>query len=146
MVPLLRDMECRVITCRTDKAAKEAIMMTYITEDEEKQLDEGYDIRIKRGPYSFNVKPSDVECYGIIDFHRGSEDLEIIASFDWLRHLTFCGVVVPSNYDYENHCAYSDLKIARVYDTTRPEVVAQYFHGTLNKPERTLIFRYIIHG
>lgn len=117
--------------------------MTSITKEEEEQLDNNESIHIKRGGFEFNIEPNDVFCYGHIDFHDNSADMDVISGFKWLNHLVFRGVIVPANYDYEKHCAYSDIKTYRYYDTMKPEVVAQYAHGCIGKPERTIIFKQV---
>ena len=121
---------------------KKFIVMTYLTEDEENQIDNGKTINIVRNKRKFSIQAKDCLCYGEIDFHLGSDDSKIISNFKWLSHLVFCGVWVPSNYDYDTHTTTSDRKTGRWYDTMRPEVVCRYYHGILGKPKRTLIFRY----
>jgi hypothetical protein len=126
----------------TDNKKGMSVVMTSITAEEEIELDKGNDICIKRGGMKITIPVRNVYCYGVIDFHTDSSDMNIIADFDWLDHLKFSGIIVPSNYDYDKHCAYSDLNVARQYDTFYPEVVAQYGHGVIGKPERTVIFRH----
>lgn len=139
---LSENLEYRIITSHIDKINKYSIIISSITEEEELDLDNNKAITIKRGNKTFNIQPNNIECYGVIDFHNSSDDMDIIADFNWLNHLTFGGVVVPSNYDYERHCVQTPLNIPLVYDTFRPEVVAQYAHGLIGKPERSIIFKH----
>jgi len=117
-------------------------IMTYITEDEERALDNKESIEIDRGSRHFTINPHDVYCYGEIDFHNGSEDYKELAKLKFLSHLCFCGVWLEANYDYDKHCCYSPINRKQWYDTTRPEVLAQYTHGILGKPKRTIIFNH----
>ena len=137
----MKDFPYCTIVSRIDKTKRKSIIITSITQDEENELDKNHSITIIRGKKKFNINPNDIECYGIIDFHSGSEDMDTIADFNWLDHLSFCGIWVPANYDYEEHCAYSTIKVPKWYDTTRPEIVAQYCHGIIGKPERCVIFK-----
>lgn len=123
------------------KKEKESVIMSYITEEEEHELDKNGFISILRGGITFNIYSYDVYCYGEINFEPDSDDYATIATFNWLSHLDLLGVVIPANYNYEKHVAYSDTGKLKWYDTVRPEVYAQYVHGVLNKPKRTIIFR-----
>ena len=121
----------------------ESVVMTYITEEEEEVIDAGKTITIKRSNLSFTIKPSNIYCYGEIDFSNNSEDMDIISTFTWLDHLLIRGVCIPSNYNYDKHECISRNKQPMWYDTTKCEVLAKYVHGCLGKPKRTLIFRQV---
>lgn len=141
-VPLLENLPFYQIISRTNGNVVTRIFIAAITEEQEIDLDNEKEITLEFDDVVFNISPNKVECYGIIDFHNNSEDMDTIANFDWLNHLGFCGKWIPSNYDYEHHCAYSDINVPRMYDTVRPEVLAQYAHGLIGKPERCVIFKY----
>lgn len=117
--------------------------MSSLTEDEEKRLDNKETIEIIREGTKFTIAPTDVYCYGNIDFHTGSDDYKQLAKFTFLNHLCFCGIWVPADYNYDKHVCYSEIGRPTWYDTTRPEVLAQYVHGILGKPKRTIIFKCI---
>lgn len=118
-------------------------MITAITEEDENNLDEGLPISIVRDNKTYNINPTNVYCYGEIDFKKGSEDSEVISNFTWLDHRILRGIVIPSHYDYEtNEIMASDDNIIKYYDTVRPEKVTRWLHGLLNKPNRTLIFKH----
>lgn len=123
-------------------------IMTYLTKDEEVDIDNKKTITIQRGSREFTISPRDIYCYGEIDFNTGSDDYKELAKLKFLNHLCFCGVWIEANYDYKNHCCYSPIKRKQWYDTTRPEIVAQYTHGILGKPKRCIIFnhRYVGNG
>lgn len=123
-------------------------IMTYLTKEEEIALDNKETIEIDRGFRHFIISPRDVYCYGEIDFHDGSDDYKELAKMKFLNHLCFCGVWIEANYDYDKHCCYSPIKRKQWYDTTRPEVLAQYTHGILGKPRRCVIFshKFVGHG
>lgn len=141
-LPVRNDYYSLVSKKRLNKHS-ECVVMSFITEKEEKLIDEGHSIRIKRGNISFIIKPEDIYCYGIIDLHHGSEDMDVISTFNWLDHLNMLGVCVPANYNYNTHTCVSDIKKVQWYDTTKCDVLAQYAHGFIGKPERTIIFRQI---
>lgn len=135
-------MTYRTIVSRIDKINNYSIIIAGISEVEELDLDKNKAITIERGNKSFTIQPNNVECYGVIDFHNSSDDTDIISDFNWLSHLTFAGITVPSNYNYENNSISTPINIPLVYDTFRPEVVAQYCHGLIGKPERCVIFKH----
>ena len=135
-----------VISCRSiSKLEKEVILIAPITEEQEKSLDKGF-LRYKDSECTFDIDASCKPIYGPIDFTTGSDDYQVLETMNWLDHLTGIGIVVPSDYNYEEHCCYSPLKTARYYDTTNPAVVAQYKYACLGKPERVCIFRKRING
>lgn len=131
-----------VLTPDYNREARRRIVITSITEEEELALDSGQEITIIRGDVPFIVNPKIVEYYGIIDFNDDSDDMNVIATTsNWFNNVTTCGMWLPSNYNFKEHCALSDLDIPRVYDTYKPEVVAQYGYACIGKPERCAIFK-----
>ena len=134
-----------VMTSRSfsNRNSKELIIMIPITEDDEKRLDKGT-LHAFRGDQEFFILPDKIICYGKIDFSNLSEDLDTISNMNWLDHLILRGVVVPSDYNYEEHCCYPPGKYIRYYDTTNPAIIAKYAHACLDKPERCCIFKQII--
>ena len=124
----------------SNNKGKESIIMIPITEDEEHKLDKG-SLNVVRDNQKFLISSDNIICYGDIDFSNSSEDMDVISGMNWLNHLSLQGIVVPSDYDYENHCCYPPGKYIRYYDTTNPAIVAQYAHGCLGKPERCCIFK-----
>lgn len=118
--------------------------MTHITKEEEDALDNGEMIKIKRGKLTFNIEKKNVLCYGQIDFSTGSDDYEELKNQTWFNDYDLAGVTVPSNYDYEENVIASDIKGGRYYDTTKVEIVTQYYHGVLGKPKRTIIFKHYV--
>ena len=140
----LRDkMPFYIIVTNKNILCKYSIVMTSITEKEEKLIDAQQEITIERGGVKFNISSKNVYCYGTIDYTDYSDDLDVIADFSWLNHLSFRGVVIPANYDYNTHTCKSILNIPKQYDTFKPDVVAQFGHGCLGKPEKTAIFKHI---
>lgn len=119
----------------------ESVMISYITEEDEKAIDNGFSIAIKRGNLMFHIDPEDIYCYGDINFANGSKDMDVISSFNWLDHLGLRGICVPANYNYNKHECKSINKKPMWYDTTKPEVVAKYAHAFIGKPKLTIIFR-----
>lgn len=131
----------RVICSRSiNKTERESVIMIPITEKEEHNLDNGY-LHWVRGSYEFIIEPANKPIYGLIDFTTNSDDYHVLETMNWLDWVTGFGIVIPANYDYEHHCCYSPIKIAKTYDTSNPAKVAQYLHGCLGKPERVCIFK-----
>ena len=130
-----------LVSKKTVSKQNESVVMTYITEAEEKAIDKGKTITLKRGNLKFTIQPSNIYCYGEIDFNNDSEDMDVISTFNWLDHLITRGVCVPSNYDYNKHECISINKRPMWYDTTKCELYAKYVHACLGKPKRCLIFR-----
>lgn len=139
-LPIREDYYSLVSKKNTSKQ-NESVVMTYITEAEENAIDKGKTITLKRGNLSFTVNPTNIYCYGEIDFSNDSEDMNVISTFTWLDHLLTRGVYVPSHYNYERHECVSNNKRPMWYDTTKCEVYAKYVHACLGKPKRCLIFR-----
>lgn len=122
---------------------KKSIIMIPISEAEELELDNGA-LHVVRDNIEFSILSKDIICYGEIDFSNDSEDMDTIANMNWLDHLILQGVIVPSDYNYEEHCCYPPGKYIRYYDTTNPATVARYVHGCLGKPQRCCIFKHTI--
>ena len=133
-----------VLISRIDKSYREQVIITYITEEEEQQLDEGKQLTLERGNASFQVHGNNIYCYGEVDFHEGSDDCKQIATFNFLDYLDWKGVILPSDYHYDTHTCHSPIKSYRWYETWSPEILARYAHGCLNKPERIVLFRRLL--
>lgn len=137
----------QVITSRSINSQEiEVIVMISLTEDEEKLLDNDGFLKCEKGGQIFIINKNNIICYGPIDFTTNSDDYCVIQDMKFLDHLMAQGICVPSNYDYKEHCSYSDLRKARYYDSTNPAVVTQYIHGRLGKPHSCCIFKEKING
>lgn len=85
-----------------------------------------------------NISKTQICFYGEMDFTTGGEDYETIKEYDDL----FSGnpSIIPANYNYNTHsCKVED--ILKTWETFRPELIVQYFHGRLGKPKRCMIFK-----
>lgn len=130
-----------IISYNESKYFRKSILMTFITEEEEEQLDAGEIVVIERDGHKIPLTKQNVQCYGIVDLSTNSDDFWDIADFGWFSHLTNMGVQIPARYNYKgNYCYAVDGKIL-YYDTFRPELVVQYLHGLAGKPERIVIFK-----
>lgn len=132
---------CRIINNKEEHS----VMMIPISEQEENEIDKGGELSVKRHNLEFNIETKDIYCYGKINFDNGSEDMDTLSEFNWLDFMTERGKSIPANYNHKNHTCRTDTDRVKYFDTTRPELVAQYAHGLLGKPERVLIFRYIVY-
>lgn len=138
-MPIFKDYV--VVDVRAERGFKHIVYLTHINEDEEKIIDSGDSLIIKRNNKKFNLRlSSNILCYGEVDFSKGSDDLKEIATFTFLDYLGAVGVRIPSDYDYENHCCHSPLKRYRYTETFKPDVLVRYKHGCLNKPKRIALF------
>lgn len=137
----ITNMEYQILCSRsTNNKERELIIMIPISDKEELALDNGLLVTHK-SDVTFNIDKHNIIAYGEIDFSDNSDDFNVIQGMRWLDHLDGLGIIVPSEYNYEEHCCYSPIKSYRYYDTTNPAVVAQYFHGILGKPKRCCIFK-----
>lgn len=125
-----------------DKVVTKTIILTYITKEEEDFIDnmDKLPLVIKRGDYSFSIKPNQIYCYGEVDLTNGSKDLEQIREFDFCTR-DYSGYKLSSNYNYKKHCALSPLKHKELWtETWDSGRIVQYAHGCLGKPERICLF------
>ena len=126
-------------------AQKRYVVMTYISEEEEKEID-GLDdkfIKLERGDIVFSINHSRIYCYGEINLHD-EETIETINKFRFLDFLSsFTGIHIYSNYDYDKHCCYSSKKFPLLTETWQPIDLVKYAHGTINKPNRIILFDYV---
>lgn len=133
--------QCMTICSHIDKISHFAVNITYITQEEEEQLDNGDTIIIKRDGIHYTIDPKSIFCYGEIDFHTSSDDYLTIEDFDWLKHADN-SFIIPSRLNYDNGTAFHRSR-NRPYtwiDTFNSAAVAQYLHCKIGKPKRTLIF------
>ena len=86
-----------------------------------------------------NIPKTQICFYGEMDFTTGSEDYETIKDYDDL----FSGnsSIIPANYNYDTHSCEIKEDILKTWETFRPELIVQYFHGRLGKPKRCIIFK-----
>lgn len=118
--------------------------MTYITEEEEQELDKNNTLTLKRNNIIFQIHSNNVYCYGEVNFKEGSDDCKQIATFNFLDYLGWKGIMLPSDYHYDTHECHSPLTSYRWYETWQPDVLARYAHGCLNKPKRIVLFRRLL--
>ena len=71
-------------------------------------------------------------------FTTGGEDYETIKNHDDL--FSDNSSTIPANYDYNTHSCKID-NVFKIWETFRPELIVQYFHGRLGKPKRCIIFK-----
>jgi hypothetical protein len=117
------------------------IFITYLTEEDEKQIDEGKTITITRGDREFIIHPNSVYCYGSVNFNDDAEDLDIVEGFDFLNHTTEVGVKIPANYNFERHECKSNIGRVKWTETWNPAELAQYAYGCIGKPDRIVLFK-----
>lgn len=129
------------ICSRIDKTNRFSVNITYITREEEEQLDNEKTITIKRDNILYTIDPKSIFCYGEIDFHTSSDDYHTIEDFDWLKHVND-SVAIPSRLNYDNNTAYCRKRNTTYmwFDTFNSAAIAQYLHCRIGKPKRTLIF------
>lgn len=122
----------------------ESVVITYLTEKEERQIDEGLEdgdfLILRRGEQVFKLFPNRIYAYGDIDFSTNSNDYKELATFAWLDHYGFKGKPIPAKYNYDKHICLGTSKGYLHTETYKSEVLAQYCHGCLGKPKRTVIF------
>ena len=133
-----------ILISRIDDKRKEQVIMTYITEEEEQKLDDSEELILERGNMSFQINYNNIYCYGEVDFHEGSDDCKQIATFNFLNYLGWKGIVIPSDYYYDTHECHTPIKPYRWRETWKPDVLARYAHGCLNKPQRIVLFRRLL--
>lgn len=124
---------------------KRYTIMTYINEEEEREIDEmenGF-IELVRGNRVFSINHYKIHCYGDIDLND-KETIEIINKFKFLDFLSgFSGIPIYSRYDYNTHCCHSPKKYPLISETWQPIDLVKYAHGCLNKPKRIILFDYV---
>lgn len=125
----------------TKKGFRYGVIVTSLTDKEEDAIDRGDTITIERGNCTFTISPKDIYVYGEIDFNNKSEDMSVIADLNWFATYEDYGMCMPANYDYKTHSARSPFNIPQWIDTTCCEKAAQYAHGFIGKPKRTVIFK-----
>ena len=133
-----------ILISRIDINRREQVIMTYITEEEEQELDERNELTLKRNNIVFQIHSNNVYCYGEVNFKEGSDDCKQIATFNFLDYLGWKGIMLPSDYHYDTHECHSPLTSYRWYETWQPDVLARYAHGCLNKPKRIILFRRLL--
>lgn len=119
------------------KRGERPVIMTAITEEEEKLIDEDKTITIKRGNTKFTVSKKNIYGYGHIDFSDNSDDREDVDDFNFLNTLDFGGYPI-STFDYDK-----GVFTGSWHATWHPFVVCQLMHAHLGKPDRVCIFRAI---
>lgn len=117
-----------------------SVYMTYISEEEEKEISQGKRITVVRANKTFTIEDSLCYAYGELDLSPDSDDLKIFNKIDWFKNLNI-REFVPSEYDYEHHCAESDIKCGRWFDTRNISTYMPYLYGCIGKPKRVAIFR-----
>lgn len=116
------------------------VVMLGITEEQEKQLDNGESLLIETDRGIFNVNPDLCYAYGEFDLSPNSDDIIKMYEAKWFTNLEIRHSVI-SDYDYENHCGTSDRRGGRWYDTSNLKDYLPYLHACIGKPKRIVIFK-----
>ena len=139
MFPLIKKKEIHTMAYLFKGARQYAVIMTYLTKDEEDRLDKRESFTIERGGKTLPVGPANVKYYGEIDFRNGSDDYKVLEESRLFFPMEFQGVSIPANYDYNLHCCYSEERKSKWFDTVNAALICQYAHGIINKPKRVVI-------
>lgn len=131
-----------VIICHfSDGKAKKVYYMTEIDDKLERLIDDKHEnsIKLDINGKNVNVSKTDINFYGEMNFETGGDDYETIQNCENL----FCGnsSQIPAKYNYEKHTCIADENSMIFWETFRPELIVQYFHGLLGKPKKCIIFR-----
>lgn len=129
-----------VFIARPSENSGVQVVMLGITEEQEKQLDNGESLLIETDRGIFNVDPDLCYCYGEFDLSPNSDDIIKMYEAKWFNNLEIRHSVI-SDYDYENHCGTSDRRGGRWYDTSNLKDYLPYLHGCIGKPKRIVIFK-----
>ena len=119
------------------KIGESPVIITPISEEEEKLIDDNKTITIERDNIKFAVSKKNIYGYGHIDFSNNSKDREDIDNFNFLNNLDFGGYPIDA-FDYDK-----GVFTGNWYATWSPFVVCQLMHAHLGKPNRVCIFRRI---
>ena len=141
----IKDLPCAFISRPYDgNNGTSKIIMTSISEDEEKELLEHEQIVIQRGQFTFNVILRLTYLLGECDLSPESETLNILEKSNWLDKI-YVKHFMPSIYDFENHMElsneFSKLHRWQNYDTTSPKDFIPFLWNTINRPSRVVIFK-----
>lgn len=124
-----------------DGKTMKRIMMTYITEEEEKTIDNKEDIVIERGDKTFILKGEHIYVYGHIDFND-KQDCDYINKINLTSNI-LKPIPIHANYDYVTHCCYSSTKGVKWTEASDSLDVVKYAYGCLAKPKRVVIFKHV---
>lgn len=142
--PIKQYREICVVYSNFDRyAGITAVLLTYLTEEEEQELEEKQVITITRKNKEYTIYNRSIYCFGDVDFSNNSDDYCDIAELNILSNLTFSGIRIPANYDYGNNSVTSNTNYVKWYDTVYIEDIIQYCHGLLGKPKKVLLFKYV---
>lgn len=134
----------------------EQILMVSITEEQEKCLDAKKKIKVE----NYEISPKDIICYGDINLNTNSKDYRLLETLQLPNYYIERGQKIPNNYDYKEHCCYTNKKLKPSY-LNSPELqidgidwiktkniakVIQYNHGMLGKPKKICIFNNFVYN
>ena len=129
-----------VFIVRPSENAGVQVAMLGITEEQEKQLDNGETLVIETDRGTFNVNPDLCYAYGEFDLSPNSDDIIKMYEAKWFSSFEVRHSVI-SNYNYENHCGTSDIRVGRWYNTSNLKDYLPYLHACIGKPKRVAIFK-----
>ena len=116
------------------------VIMAGITEEQEKDLDNGKIITIDTKLGCFDVDPDMCYCYGELDLSPNSKDINRIYEAHWFDNYDI-NIHLVSEYDYATHSVKSDIRGGRWYESSNPKDYIPYLHGCIGKPKRIAIFK-----
>ena len=138
---MLTNPNYHILYSEKNRQTNKEVIMTYLTEEEEKLIDNlGKEVlQLERGSRTFSISVNRIYCYGEVDFHN-NEDLKTIDSFNFLDNIGSIGVPVFADYDYETHTCNSPTKHYRWSQTFSPKRLAMFAHAVIGKPQRIILF------
>lgn len=116
------------------------VIMAGITEEQEKDLDNGKIITIDTELGCFDVDPDMCYCYGELDLSPNSKDINRIYEAHWFDNFNI-NIYLVSEYDYATHSITSDTRGGRWYESSNPKDYIPYIHGCIGKPKKVVIFK-----
>lgn len=114
------------------------IVMTYISDEEEKTLRSLKELVVVRDNITFKINPMCCYHVGAYDFTPNNDTLKethnLFKEYN-VRHF------IPSNWDYNTNTYTHTEKIAKWFDTSDPVEYLPYLYASINKPKKIVLFK-----
>lgn len=126
---------------RTDKKVGNIVIrMTYLTVEEEEEIDKNNNIVLTREEKQYHIDKNNIKGYGDIDLSNDSEDHNILKAQHWIDVSRFPGVIIPV-YDYNTGLMKTRNEIVQRTETWNCFDLVKYGHCCLGKPNKIIIFK-----
>ena len=132
--------ELALLLSRTEDLYNNVMYMSYLTDEEEQELEENKEIHITRDNRTFFIDAKNIFGFGEMNFDEDSVDIDILDSQRWFSPNDSRGRIIPV-FDYKRALIKKENGSLKTFETWCNSEIAKYAYCCLGKPKKAIIFK-----